>query len=236
MDQPVVRERRRLHIRSPAIRLLLVEDDPHLGPAMRRALEEARYTVDLAACAEDAVSLARVQAYGVVLLDLGLPDGSGLEVLRNIRNHALTLPVIILTAEDRIEQRITGLDAGADDYLVKPVDIDEILARIRAQLRRAEGRADQHLVVRNVVLDLAGRIVRQDDRPVALTAKEFKLVAHLMRRPGRFVSKEDIDAALHGDDIAVSGNAIEVAVSSIRRKLGRDFIVTAHGLGYMTPR
>lgn len=218
------------------MRLLLVEDDPHLGPAMRRALEEARYTVDLAVNAEDAMALARVQTYGVVLLDLGLPDSSGLAVLRDIRNHAVTLPVIIITAEDRVEQRITGLDTGADDYLVKPVDIDEVLARIRAQLRRLEGRADQHLVVRNVVLDLAGRTVRKDNHPVALTAKEFKLVAHLMRRPGRFVSKDEIDAALHGDDGGVSGNAIEVTVSSARRKLGRDFIVTARGLGYMTPR
>lgn len=218
------------------MRLLLVEDDPHLGPAMRRALEDARYTVDLATCAEDAISLARIQPYGVVLLDLGLPDSSGLEVLRDIRNHAVRLPVIIVTAEDRVEQRITGLDTGADDYLVKPVDIDEVLARIRAQLRRLEGRPDQHLVVRNVVLDLAGRIVRKDEQPVTLTAKEFKLVAHLMRRPGRFVSKEEIDAALHGDKSAVSENAIEVAVSSARRKLGKDFIVTARGLGYMTPR
>lgn len=218
------------------MRLLLVEDDPHLGPAMRRALEDARYTVDLAAGVEDARALVRVQSYGVVLLDLGLPDGSGLDVLRDIRNHAVALPVIVVTAQDRVDQRITGLDMGADDYLVKPVDIDEVLARIRALLRRAEGRADQFLVVGNVTLDLAGRIVLQDDRPIPLTAKEFKLVAHLMRRPGRFVSKEEIDAALHGDEAAVSGNAIEVAVSSARRKLGKDFIVTARGLGYMVPR
>ncbi|NQE63574.1 response regulator transcription factor [Caulobacter sp. RHG1] len=218
------------------MRLLLVEDDPHLGPAMRRALEADRYAVDLAATAEDASAMARVHDYGVVLLDLGLPDGSGLEVLRDIRNRSRTLPVIVVTAQDRVAQRIAGLDMGADDYLVKPVDIDELLARVRAQLRRTEGRADQHLTARNVSLDLAGRVAFRDDQPVALTAKEFKLAALLLRRAGGFVSKEEIDTALHADDTVVSANAIEVTVSSIRRKLGADFVITARGLGYMAPR
>lgn len=218
------------------MRLLLVEDDPHLGPAMRRALEADRYAVDLAVTADDASTMARVHAYGVVLLDLGLPDGSGLEVLRDIRNRTRALPVIIVTAQDRVAQRINGLDMGADDYLVKPVDIDELLARVRAQLRRTEGRADQHLVAGRISLDLAGRVAFKDDRPVPLTAKEFKLAALLLRRAGRFVSKEEIDAALHTDETVVSGNAIEVAISSIRRKLGADVIITARGLGYMAPR
>jgi DNA-binding response OmpR family regulator len=114
--------------------------------------------------------------------------------------------------------------------------MDELLARVRAQLRRTEGRADQHLVAGRVSLDLAGRVAFKDDQPVALTAKEFKLAALLLRRAGRFVSKEEIDTALHNDEAVVSGNAIEVAVSSIRRKLGADVIITARGLGYMAPR
>ncbi len=218
------------------MRLLLVEDDVHLGSAMKRALEDSRYTVDVATRADDADIFVRTHRYSVILLDLGLPYGSGLDVLRSLRNHGIDTPVIIVTAQDRLEQRIAGLDTGADDYLVKPIDIDELVARVRAQIRRSEGRSDNILVARNVSIDLIGNTAHRDGIQIPLTAKEFKLVALLMRRPGRFISKEEIDTALYDGDNTVTSNATEVAISSARRKLGRDFIVTARGLGYMVPK
>ncbi|MBQ1499754.1 MAG: response regulator transcription factor [Sphingomonas sp.] len=217
-------------------RLLLIEDDAPLGRGMRAALEDAGHAVDWARTGEEALLACRSEAYGVVLLDLGLPDVSGLEVLRELRSENRLVPVIVITAQDRITQRIAGLDAGADDYLVKPLDIDELTARVRAQLRRRDGRGSDLLVVRDVALDLGGRTVRLRDQPVALTAKEFRIAALLMRRAGRFVSKAELEAALYDQDQYIESNTVEVAISALRRKLERDFIVTARGLGYMVAK
>jgi DNA-binding response OmpR family regulator len=218
------------------MRVLLVEDDVHLCVAMKRALEAVHYTVDATGRADEASALARIHVYGVILLDLALTQGDGLEALRDIRNAGTTAPVIVVTAQDEIENRIALLDAGADDYLVKPVDLDELLARVRAQLRRAERRSEDVLSAGDVILDLGGRIAMVNGEAVLLTAKEFQLAALLMRRPGRFFTKEEIDGALYDGDVLVSANAIEAIVSTVRRKLGRTFIVTARGLGYMAPK
>ena len=218
------------------MKLLLVEDDIRLGETVKRALEGGGYTVDWVRRGDDAVAAAGLQHYGVLLLDLSLPHMSGLDVLREIRRRPAYLPVIIVTAQDRPTHRIAGLDAGADDYLVKPFDLDELIARVRAQVRRQDGRSSDLLFARNVRLDLAGRTMWRDDASVAITAREFKLAALLMRRSGRFVSKEEIEAALYDDSAEFESNTVEVAISALRRKLGRDFIVTARGLGYTVPK
>ncbi|WP_137861692.1 MULTISPECIES: response regulator transcription factor [unclassified Sphingomonas] len=217
-------------------RLLLVEDDLPLGKGVKAALEDAGHAVDWVRKGEEALLAYRSEAYGVVLLDLGLPDVSGLELLRGLRSENRLVPVIVITAQDRITQRIAGLDAGADDYLVKPLDIDELAARVRAQLRRRDGRGSDLLVAREVTLDLSGRTVRLRDQPVALTAKEFRIAALLMRRAGRFVSKAELEATLYDQDQYVESNTVEVAISALRRKLDKDFIVTARGLGYMVAK
>lgn len=218
------------------MRLLIAEDDPMLGAGLRRALQRAGYTVDLAASGEEAIAAARAQAYSLILLDLGLPNTSGLEALRAIRGRRDATPVIIVTARDRPEQKVEGLDAGADDYVVKPFDLNELLARIRAQVRRREQRTSDALTAHGVSVDLAARMVTSQGEAVAVTAKEFKVLAALMRRMGQFVSKEELEAALYDDTAEVESNTIEVAVYGLRRKLGGGLIVTARGLGYTIPK
>ncbi|MBT0669763.1 response regulator transcription factor [Novosphingobium profundi] len=214
-------------------RLLLAEDDPDLGPTIRRALDLDGYIVDLFTRGDDALAAARWNEYDVILLDIGLPHGDGLHVLRELRAARHATPVIIVTAFDRTQQRIAGLDAGADDYVVKPVDLDELAARIRAQLRRSDGRTNDTLSVGSVTLDVAGHVATQAGEAVQLTAKEFRVLALLMRRSRRFVSKADLEAELYDQDNWAESNTVEVAISALRRKLGRDFIRTARGLGYM---
>jgi DNA-binding response OmpR family regulator len=217
-------------------RLLLVEDNPSLGAAVKRALVAAGHAVDWVLLGDDALSSAAVTDYDLVLLDLGLPDIPGLAILRQLRAGSRSVPVIIMTASDAVRSRIAGLDAGADDYIVKPVDIDELAARVRAHLRRNDGRVSDLLQVGEVTLDLEGLTATRAGQPVSLTAKEFRLVAHLMRRAGRFVEKAMLEDRLYDQEQAVESNTIEVAISSIRRKLGGDFIITGRGLGYMVPR
>jgi DNA-binding response OmpR family regulator len=213
--------------------LLLAEDDVDLGPAIKRALELEGYMVDLFARGDDAFAAARADEYEVILLDIGLPDRSGLDVLRDLRAAGSATPVIVITAFDRTQQRVAGLDAGADDYVVKPVDLEELAARIRSQLRRRDGRRDNSVSIGPVVLDLTGHVVTLDGQDVPLTAKEFRVLALLMRRNRRFVSKADIEAELYDQDNWTESNTVEVAISALRRKIGRDFIHTARGLGYM---
>ena len=214
-------------------RLLLAEDDADLGPAIRRALELDGYVVDLFTRGDDVCVAARGSDYDVILLDIGLPHGTGLEVLRNLRAAGLATPVIIVTAFDRTQQRVAGLDAGADDYVVKPVDLEELSARIRSQLRRRDSRQNDTLSIGAVTLDFAGHVVTLDGRDVPLTAKEYRILALLMRRSRRFVSKADLEAELYDQDSWAESNTVEVAISALRRKIGRDFIQTARGLGYM---
>ncbi len=219
------------------MRILLIEDDEALGQALLEALGDAGYVAEWVRRGDDAAEMALDAAYDLALLDLGLPRMDGIEVLRHIRQRRdAYLPVIIITARDRPAHRIAGLDAGADDYVVKPFDPDELIARIRSQLRRRDGRGSNIISVRAVDLDLAGATVRLNGEPVAMSARELKVLTLLMRRAGRFVSKEDVNAAIYDDSADIESNTVEVAVSVIRRKLGRDFIVTARGLGYTVPK
>jgi len=207
-----------------------------LGAGLRRALQRAGYTVDLAVTGEEAMAATRAQAYELILLDLGLPNVGGLEALKALRGRRDPTPVIIVTARDRPEQKVEGLDAGADDYVVKPFDLDELTARIRAHIRRGEQRTSDAILVHEVGVDLAARTVTLKGEPVAVTAKEFKVLAALIRRIGQFVSKEELEGALYDDTAEVESNTIEVAVYGLRRKLGSGLIVTARGLGYTIPK
>ena len=215
------------------MKLLLVEDDVMLGAAMKRGLEKAGYVVDWARDGEEALAGLSAQGYATVILDLNLPHLDGLDALRRLRARRDLTPVIIVTARGRGDQKIDGLDAGADDYLVKPFDLDELLARIRAQIRRAEGRVNDLLQVKDVTLDIGARLVRRGETPVQLTAKELRALDLLMRRAGRFVSKDDLENTLYDAAGGVESNTIEVTIYGLRKKLGSDFILTARGLGYM---
>jgi two-component system OmpR family response regulator/two-component system response regulator QseB len=218
------------------MRLLIAEDDPMLGAGLKRALERAGYVADWAKTGEEAIAAAAAQPYALMLLDLGLPELSGMEALRAIRQRRHTMPIIIVTAQDRAEQKVEGLDAGADDYVVKPFDLEELLARIRARIRSREGRTSDQLSAHGVVVDLAARTVSKAGASVSLTAKEFKVLSVLMRRKGQFVSKTDLESALYDADAEVESNTIETAIYALRRKLGADLILTARGLGYTIPR
>ncbi|MCI3135170.1 response regulator transcription factor [Phenylobacterium aquaticum] len=218
------------------MRLLLAEDDEMLGAGLKRTLQRVGYTVDWAMDGEEAIAAAKAQDYALILLDLGLPRVDGMEALHAIRAQKDLTPIIILTARDRPEQKVGGLDGGADDYVVKPFDLEELLARIRAQIRHRERRASDVLATHGVQIDLAARTATLHDQPVALTAKEFKVLAVLMRRMGQFVSKDELEAALYDAAAEVESNTIEVAIYGLRRKLGAELIVTARGLGYMAPR
>lgn len=214
-------------------RLLAAEDDADLGQAMKRALELDGNVVDLFTRGDEVLAAARVNRYDVILLDIGLPDVSGLEVLHHLRSSGDATPVIVITAFDRTPHRVAGLDAGADDYVVKPVDMEELAARIRSQLRRKDRRQDDSVSIGDVALDFTGHVATLNGADVILTAKEYRVLALLMRRNRRFVSKADLEGELYDQDQWVESNTVEVAISSLRRKFGRDFIRTARGLGYM---
>lgn len=214
-------------------RLLAAEDDADLGQAMKRALELDGNVVDLLTRGDEVLAAARVNRYDVILLDIGLPDVSGLEVLQHLRSSGDATPVIVITAFDRTPHRVAGLDAGADDYVVKPVDMEELAARIRSQLRRKDRRQDDSVSIGDVALDFTGHVATLNGADVILTSKEYRVLALLMRRNRRFVSKADLEGELYDQDQWVESNTVEVAISSLRRKFGRDFIRTARGLGYM---
>jgi two-component system OmpR family response regulator/two-component system response regulator QseB len=218
------------------MRLLLVEDDPMLGRGMKRALEKAGYTVDWAITGLEALSATSAQRYAVIVLDLSLPEMDGVSVLRELRSGRDLTPVIVTTASGRADQKVSGLDAGADDYLVKPFDLDELLARIRAQIRRSENRTSDVIEAQGVSIDLQARVAMKAGVPVPLTAKELKILTLLMRRAGGFVSKDDLEHAIYDDKDGVESNTIEVAIYSLRKKFGPRFVITARGLGYMTPK
>jgi DNA-binding response OmpR family regulator len=214
------------------MRLLVVEDDPMLGDGLRRAFGGAGYTVDLMQSGEDALAAASVEHYDLMVLDLGLPDLDGMSVLRALRDRRDPTPVIILTANHRPDQKVEGLDAGADDYIAKPFDLEELLARVRANIRGRDRRTNDQLVAGDVQVDLAGRLVLKGGESVAVTKKEYGVLVALMRRMGQFVSKQELEAAIYDGQSGVESNTIETAVYALRRKLGAGLILTARGLGY----
>lgn len=216
------------------MRLLLVEDDRTLGDAVCAHLQADGHVVDWVGTAAQARAAAGAE-FDAILLDWQLPDGSGVQWLRDLRAQRganRTRPVLMLTARDRLSDRVQGLDAGADDYLVKPFELAELSARLRALARRAAGPSENRLRAGRVELDPEAKTVLHGSEPVALTAKEYSLLEALLRRRGRLVSRSDLEGLLYGFDTAVDSNAIEVHVSSLRRKLGRDLIETVRGMGY----
>jgi two-component system, OmpR family, response regulator len=214
------------------MRVLLVEDEPHLGAALQEHLRAAGHAVDWFELLEPTEHAVLTVSYDALLLDLHLPDGRGLEFLRRIRRRGDHLPVIILTARDLVSDRIEGLKAGADDYVVKPFDLDEVTARLDAVSRRYVGRLTSVLRVGSVELEHESKAARVHGQAVELSAREWAVIDVLARRPSSIVSKEQIEDALYAFGEEIESNTIEVYISRIRRKLGRDFIRTIRGLGY----
>ena len=214
------------------MRILLVEDDDMLGEAVRDGLRQESYVVDWVQDGAAALAALSTAAFSALVLDLGLPRSDGLNVLRWLRQHGQTTPVVIVTARDRVTDRITGLDAGADDYLIKPFDIDELTARLRAITRRVVGCAESTLTVGDVVLDLRQRNVTYRGEPAALTAREYAVVELLMRKAGCLVTRAEIEEELYGFEDDIASNAIEVHIHNLRRKLGPHFITNVKGRGY----
>jgi two-component system OmpR family response regulator len=214
------------------LHILLVEDDAMLAGAIAEGVRRNGYTVDHASDAKAAALALVDHTYTAVLLDLGLPGGSGLSLLSKLRSGYDATPVLIISARDALSERIQGLDAGADDYIVKPFSIDELCARLRAVERRAQGRVSPKLVYRNVSLDPWQRQVTLGDSPVALSIHEYRTLLALMERSGRVVTRDQMEQAVYGGDGTIESNTIAVYVHQLRRKLGEDLIATVHGVGY----
>lgn len=218
------------------MRLLLVEDDPVLGDGLKTGLSQAGFTVDWAPDGAAADAALDCEQFALAILDLGLPRLEGLEVLRRLRRRGQTLPVLILTARDSTGEKVAGLDAGADDYLIKPIDLDELAARIRALLRRAGGRAAPVLEVGPLRLDPASHQVELEGQPVNLSTREFSILQLLVENAGRVISRSQLEAALYGWGESLESNAVEVHIHHLRKKLGSDSIRTLRGVGYTFPR
>jgi len=214
------------------MRILLVEDEPSLRAALRRDLEGAGYVVDEADNGRDAQHLGDTEPFDAVLLDLGLPVVDGLTVLRRWREAGRTMPVLILTARDRWHEKVDGIDAGADDYLTKPFHTEELLARLRALIRRAQGLGSPLLRCGAITLDTRSQRVTLGSQPVSLTSHEYRLLAYLMHRPGQVVSRSELTEHLYAQDHDRDSNTIEVFVARLRRKLPPECIETVRGLGY----
>ena len=218
------------------MRILLAEDDPLLGDGLRTGLRQLGFLVDWVRDGEAAERELRAGAHAAALLDLGLPLKDGLDVLTAVRRAGISLPVLVLTARDAVPDRIRGLDLGADDYVVKPVDLNELAARLRALVRRAHGQSQECLTAGAVMLDPAARSVEQGGVPVTLSTREFDLLHALMLNAGRVLSREQLEQHLYGWGQEVESNAIEVHVHHLRRKLGNAIVRTVRGVGYLLRR
>jgi DNA-binding response OmpR family regulator len=214
------------------MRLLLVEDDPQLGRATQIGLDQGGYAVDWVQSGESALTAVRLHQYGCVLLDLGLPNEDGMVVLRKLRGSGFSDAILIVTARDQVKDRIAGLDGGADDFIIKPFDLDELAARIRAASRRASGRTRELIHHGDIDIDVATRLVRLDQAPVALTSREFAILLMLIEHAGQIVSRERLEEALYGWGEEIESNAIQVHVHHLRKKLGKSVIRTIHAVGY----
>jgi two-component system OmpR family response regulator/two-component system response regulator QseB len=214
------------------MRILLAEDDSLLGDGLRAGLRQLGFLVDWVRDGEAAERELRAQPYTAAVLDLGLPRKDGLQVLAAIRAAKITTPVLVLTARDTVPDRILGLDMGADDYVVKPVDLHELAARLRALVRRAHAQPHECLAAQDVVLDPASRTVRKADVPVTLSNREFDLLQAFLLGAGRVLSREQLEQQLYSWGQEVDSNAIEVHIHNLRRKLGNTLIHTVRGVGY----
>ncbi|MCM5571406.1 response regulator [Burkholderiaceae bacterium FT117] len=217
------------------MRVLLVEDDRMIGQAVQTALRQDGYAVDWVRDADAADAALAAGSFDLVLLDLGLPGRDGLSLLRQVRGRRDATPVLVITARDAVGNRIAGLDAGADDYLVKPFDLEELAARMRALLRRSAGRAEAVVEHRGVRLDPAARTASRDGDPLALSPREYAVLEALLLRPGAVLSRAQLEDRLYGWDDAIDSNAVEVYIHGLRRKLGRDFIRNRRGVGWYVP-
>jgi two-component system, OmpR family, response regulator QseB len=218
------------------MRLLLVEDDVMIAQGLQTGLRPGGFAVDLMRDAKSAAAALQTSDFDVVLLDLGLPDRDGIDVLRELRKRGDSTPVIILTARDEIQHRIAGLDAGADDYIVKPFDLDELMARLRSVLRRASGRGDPSIQHGELRLDPVSRTIERNGTPVSLSAHEYAVLEALLQRPGAVLSRSQLEDRLYGWDEQIGSNAVEVYIHGLRRKLGSDAIRTLRGVGYFVPK
>jgi two-component system OmpR family response regulator/two-component system response regulator QseB len=218
------------------MRILLVEDDPQLGDGLTIGLRQAGFAVDWLKDGHSADLALQAESFDFVVLDLGLPRLSGMEVLTRARGRGQTMPVLILTARDATGDKVSGLDAGADDYLVKPVDLDELAARIRALTRRSAGRAAPLLTRGNLALDPAAHSVTLAGAPVELSSREFSLLQMLLENAGRVLSRSQLEQSVYGWRDEPDSNALEVHIHHLRRKLGSELIRTLRGVGYTIPR
>ena len=218
------------------MRILLVEDDSMIGEAVVQALHDAAYAVDWVKDGHAALLAIETNEYGMVLLDLGLPRRNGLDLLRQARAKGHTVPVIIVTARDALEDRVVGLDLGADDYLAKPFDVPELLARMRAVARRRGGQATPLLTNGTLTLDPATHEARYGEASCSLTAREFSLLQSLLLRPGAILSRSELEERVYGWNEEVESNAIEFLIHGVRRKLGMSAIKNVRGVGWMVPR
>ncbi len=218
------------------MRVLLIEDDPMIAAAIEVALRDAAYAVDLVRDGETADRVLRDGQHQLVLLDIGLPRRDGLSVLQRLRERADRVPVLLITARDAPADRVRGLDLGADDYVVKPFDMDELLARMRAVLRRHTGQAEAQLSNGVVSLDPATRIARRDDVSVALTAREFALLHALLLRPGTILTRAQLEDRLYGWNEEVESSAIDFLIHGVRKKLGADLIKNVRGAGWLVDK
>jgi DNA-binding response OmpR family regulator len=220
---------------DPVLRLLLAEDDPMIGEAVSAGLHGLGFAVDWVRDGGEAEHALDVGEYDLCLLDLGLPRREGLRILGDLRRRGSGLPVVIVTARDAVADRVAGLDAGADDYVVKPFELTELAARIRAVLRRRAGRASPAIEHLGVTLDPARHEVTRDGQPVELSAREFALLHALMESPGTVLSRAQLEERLYGWGEEVGSNVVEVHIHSLRRKLGAEFIRNVRGVGYRVP-
>jgi two-component system response regulator QseB len=218
------------------MRLLLVEDDVMIGEVVLDLLRADNYAVDWVRDGTMAETAIACQEYDLILLDLGLPKKDGLEVLRSLRAKKNRTPVVITTARDAIAERIAGLDAGADDYIIKPYDLDELLARIRAHIRRGSGRAEPVYEYKNVSINPVSKEVLVDQQPVILSAREWAVLEPLLARPGMILSREQLEEKLFSWKDEINSNAVEVYIHGLRKKLGADFIQNVRGVGYLVPK
>jgi two-component system, OmpR family, response regulator QseB len=218
------------------MRLLLVEDDPMIGASIQKGLRQDGFSVDWIRDGSSAEAALRANVYDTLLLDLGLPGKSGDELLKALRRGGNKIPVLIITARDAVSDRVAGLDNGADDYIVKPFDLDELAARIRAVRRRQAGRAERVIRVGPVIFDPAARRVTLNGREAALSARELALLDALLDRPGAILSRAQLEERIYGWGEEIESNAVEVYIHSLRKKLGVDFIRTVRGVGYTVPQ
>ncbi len=214
------------------MRILLVEDDDLLGQALKTGLLQGGYTPDWLQDGESAQEALRTTPYTAVLLDINLPGLSGLDLLKSLRQTS-NLPVIIMTARDGLDARIEGLDLGADDYIVKPFALSELLARLRAVTRRSQGRSQILISHGDIELDTVARTVKKAGAWIKLTAREYQILALLMERMGRILSRSDIEAQVYSWDGDIESNTVEAAIYTLRKKLGRDLVTTLRGVGYV---